>query len=216
MQCGLCGSSEHQLFYTQRRGLLSGREFWRCLHCELIQVPAEQRLSASEEKAIYDLHENDPDDLGYQQFLMRCMTPLQERLLPGAHGLDFGCGPGPALSAMLSAAGFPCTTYDIYYAHYPERLQAQYDFITCTEVIEHLAEPAKVIEQLVQCLRPGGLLALMTKRWQSLEQFKGWSYRNDPTHISFFHKDSCRWLAEHWQLAIEYDYQDVVLLRKPD
>ncbi|WP_301898841.1 class I SAM-dependent methyltransferase [Pseudidiomarina terrestris] len=215
MECGLCGAAQHELFYCQRRGLLSGREFWRCRSCQLIQVAPAQRLSPSEEKAIYDLHENDPDDPGYRRFLARCLTPLQPRLQPGAKGLDFGCGPGPALASMLNSAGFPCTTYDIYYAPYPERLRKTYDFITCTEVIEHLAEPAVILAQLSACLRPGGLLALMTKRWHNLEQFKGWSYRNDPTHISFFHADSFRWLAAHWQLEIEYDQQDVVLLRKP-
>lgn len=186
MHCGLCNQHTHELFYTQQRGILRGREYWRCCTCNLIQVPEQQRLSPGEEKAIYDLHENSPHDQGYRNFLARIAIPLQHHLRSGARGLDFGCGPGPTLSLMMAAAGFPCSTYDIYYAPYPERLQTSYDYITCTEVIEHLGQPAQVIQQLVNCVAPGGYLALMTKCWKDLEQFKGWSYRNDPTHISFF------------------------------
>ncbi|MGQ4277197.1 class I SAM-dependent methyltransferase [Pseudidiomarina sp. E22-M8] len=215
MSCGLCNQQAHELFYTQQRGPLMGRDYWRCRNCNLIQVSEQQRLSRNEEKAVYDLHNNDPNDQRYRDFLARVATPLQQQLTPGAQGLDFGAGPGPTLSLMMTAAGFPCTTYDIYYAPYPERLQARYDYITCTEVIEHLGQPAQVIQTLLSCLAPGGYLALMTKRWTDLEHFKGWSYRNDPTHISFFHRHSFDWLAKHWQLDIIYTSADVVILRVP-
>lgn len=216
MNCGLCNQQSHELFYTQQRGPLSGREYWRCCGCELIQVPAQQRLSPGEEKAIYDLHENSPDDQRYRDFLARIAIPLQRQLAPGARGLDYGCGPGPTLSLMMAEAGFPCSTYDIYYAPHPERLRESYDYITCTEVIEHLGRPAQVIQQLVDCLLPGGHLAFMTKRWRDLEQFKGWSYRNDPTHISFFHINSFAWLAHHWQLDNVYTSDDAMIFRLPD
>ena len=40
------------------------------------------------------------------RFLGRLAEPLVERLDPGASGLDFGCGPGPALAAMLTRRGY--------------------------------------------------------------------------------------------------------------
>ena len=64
-------------------------------------VPRSYHLSAADEKAQYDLHENDPNDPGYRAFLDRLAGPLDKRLAPHSHGLDFGCGPGPTLSVML-------------------------------------------------------------------------------------------------------------------
>lgn len=215
MRCGLCDASALEFFYQQARGTLKGREFWRCQQCQLIQVPARYRLSVADEKAIYDYHQNDPSDVHYRAFLERVATPLQQRLHPGAQGLDFGCGPGPTLSLMLTERGFPCAIYDLFYAPDTRVLAQTYDYITCTEVIEHLAAPAQVITQLCQCLKPGGWLALMSKRWQDLPHFKGWNYRNDPTHISFFHHDTIVWLAQHWSLRIDYISDDVVIFQAP-
>ena len=109
----------------------------------------------------------------------------------------------------------PTTTDDLYYANVPQRLQQQYDFITCTEVVEHLGQPREVFEQLVACLKPQGWLAIMTKRWLNRERFGTWFYLNDPTHISFFHLDTFHWLAEHFHLEIDYVAADVVMLRRP-
>ncbi len=215
MNCGLCGGNEHQLFYTQTRGTLQGREYWHCATCDLVHVPRHQHLSPQDEKAIYDFHQNDLHDEGYRKFLDRVAEPLQQRLPKGAQGLDFGSGPGPTLSVMMSASGYPCTTYDIYYDHYPERLETQYDYLTCTEVIEHVAEPAKVLQQLLVSLRPGGLLALMTQQWRSQEHFEFWSYANDPTHISFFHQRTFDWIAKHWRLDVNYAANDVIIFRVP-
>ena len=213
--CGLCYHPMSERFWQRHKGSLAGREYWRCTNCQLIQVPVAQRLDTAAEKAIYDLHQNEPNDVGYQRFLNRTAEPLAARLSAGAQGLDFGCGPQPALAAMLSAAGFPTTTYDLFYANVPHRLQQQYDFVTCTEVVEHLGQPREVFEQLVACLKPQGWLVIMTKRWLNRERFGTWFYLNDPTHISFFHLDTFHWLAEHFHLEIDYVAADVVMLRRP-
>jgi hypothetical protein len=38
--------------------------------------------------------------------------PLLARLAPASQGLDYGCGPGPALAAMLAEAGHAVALYD--------------------------------------------------------------------------------------------------------
>jgi len=213
-QCGLCGQAVTELFWRRDKGSLRGREYWHCTNCQLIQVPPTDRLDTAAEKALYDLHQNEPDDEGYRRFLNRTAEPLMARLPPGAQGLDFGSGPQPTLAAMLTTAGFPTTTYDLYYADVPQRLQQMYDFVTCTEVVEHLGQPLQVFAQLLACLKPQGWLAIMTKRWLNQERFKTWFYLNDPTHISFFHLDTFSWLAEHFDLRIDYVAADVVLLQR--
>ncbi|WMC10599.1 class I SAM-dependent methyltransferase [Oceanimonas pelagia] len=208
--CPLCDFSDHALFHQDRR------RYHRCARCGLIFVEPAQRLAAEAEKAEYDLHDNDPEDAGYRRFLSRLAAPLMARLAPGSVGLDFGCGPGPALAAMFNEAGFSVTTYDPYYAHYPERLQRQYDFVTCTEAIEHFYSPGREWRRLLAMLRPGGWLGLMTKLARDQAAFASWHYKQDPTHVCFFSRDTFVWLAERDGLGIEFIGADVILLHKPE
>ena len=66
MRCPLCSGRSIVSYYTDVR-----RDYLQCSICELIFVPSHQRLSQQEEKAIYDQHQNTPDDQGYREFLMR-------------------------------------------------------------------------------------------------------------------------------------------------
>ncbi len=179
-------------------------------------VPPEQQLDPAAEKAEYDLHENSLDDPGYRRFLGRLCDPLMARLPPGAGGLDFGCGPGPALSAMLEERGHPMALYDIYYRPDKMVLERRYDFITATEVVEHLAAPGRELERLWSLLVPGGWLGIMTKLALDRNRFAAWHYKNDPTHISFFSRESFLWLGGRWGVSPVFVAADTVLLQKPD
>ena len=180
----------------------------------MVHVPAQWHLAAQAERAEDDRHENDPDDAGYRQFLSRLATPLLERLAPESEGLDFGCGPGPALAAMLRESGHRVVLHDLYYHPNPEALTQRWDFITATEVVEHLAQPLLVLDQLWSCLKSGGWLGIMTKRVKNQDAFTHWHYKSDPTHISFFSAESFTWLAERWGARLEILGNDVVLLQK--
>lgn len=122
---------------TKHFARVDARDYWRCPACEATFLDPAQRLTQTEEQEHYRLHRNDVDDPGYRRFLSRLATPLLEKLAPGASGLDYGCGPGPALAAMLADAGHPMTLYDPLFRPDPSALAATYDFVTCTEVAEH-------------------------------------------------------------------------------
>jgi hypothetical protein len=209
MHCPLCSGRSIVSYYTDVR-----RDYLQCSICELIFVPSHQRLSQQEEKAIYDQHQNTPDDQGYREFLMRLAKPLLARLKSGSQGLDFGCGPGPTLSVILEEQGHNMTLYDLYYANDPAVLERQYDFITGTEVVEHLAEPGAELWRLWDLLEPGGYLGLMTKQVIGPEAFAGWHYKNDLTHISFFSKKTFTYLAQQWDSTPEFIGADVIIFRK--
>lgn len=211
LHCVLCHCEGLEAYSRDRR-----REYWRCPVCDLVQVPATWHLDPVEEKAHYDLHENDPGDAGYRRFLSRALDPVLERLESGAEGLDFGCGPGPVLSLMFREQGFDCREYDIFYAPDETLLQRQYDFITATEVVEHLAAPGEVLNRLWGLLRPRGVLAIMTKRVLDADRFANWHYRNDPTHIVFFHRRTFEWLARQWRAGLEFPGSDVALLLREE
>lgn len=128
--CPLCGSAT-RAFCEDR-----ARRYVECGDCGLVSADPASHLSAADERAIYDLHQNDPADAGYRGFLSRLADPLRAKLAPGMRGLDFGCGPGPALSIMLREAGIAMADYDPFYAPDATLLAAQYDVVTCTEVVD--------------------------------------------------------------------------------
>ncbi|AVI62688.1 class I SAM-dependent methyltransferase [Halomonas sp. GFAJ-1] len=208
-RCPLCNASEPALYHQDRR-----REYYQCATCALVFVPQEQHLTAAEEKAEYDQHQNSPHDTGYRRFLGRLFDPMLGKLTDGASGLDFGSGPGPTLSVMFEEAGHTMAVYDIYYAPNQDVLNRSYDFITATEVVEHLAAPGEVLSQLVANLTPGGYLGLMTKRVTSQEAFSRWHYINDPTHVSFFSEVTFRWWANKQGLAVEFPGKDTAIFTK--
>ncbi|BFM07475.1 class I SAM-dependent methyltransferase [Halioxenophilus aromaticivorans] len=185
------------------------------MNCQLVCVPSDYWLSSSQERVEYDLHENDLSDAGYRRFLSRIFNPVQKLLPDSASGLDFGCGPAPALADMFSSAGHSMALYDKFYADDKSVLEASYDFVTASEVVEHLQQPKDTLIQLWQCVRPGGYLAIMTKRWISQERFANWHYKNDPTHVVFFHLVTFMWLAAHLNGRLTVWSDDVVIMRKP-
>lgn len=209
LSCPLCCA-------TDAYGLpVAGKLYHRCRACELVWLDAAEHLDPEREKAVYDGHDNQVDDPRYRSFLMRAFGEVLSRLPPPASGLDFGCGPGPALIAMGREAGYQMVGYDKFYADFPELLMQQYDFITSTEVIEHIATPRAVLDGLWACLKPGGILVLQTQRVLDDERFKSWRYRHDPTHIVFFAEASFRALAARWQAQVEFPHADVAVITKP-
>ena len=209
MQCPLCDNLQIQAYYSDNT-----RDYWQCAGCRLVFVPKAFQLSEAQEKAEYDLHRNHPGDPGYRKFLSRLYLPMLEKQPPPAEGLDFGCGPGPALSHMFVEAGYTMQVYDKFYANNPGVLTRQYDFITCTEVVEHLSAPGKTLHSLFALIRPGGWLGIMTKLVIDKTAFAHWHYKNDLTHIGFFSRDTFEWLANRWGCHIEFFGNDVVLLQK--
>jgi len=209
MTCPLCIQDDVRIYFQDGR-----REFYRCTVCSLVFVPPRQFLPAEEEKKRYDLHRNSPDDLDYRRFLSRLFIPMQQRLAPGSAGLDFGSGPGPTLSRMFEEAGHSMKTFDHFYEHVPAVLERRYDFITATEVVEHLHDPKKELERLWACLKEGGWLGIMTSHAVPQEAFPLWNYKNDPTHICFFSLKTFAWLALQWNAEVTFADGDVVFFRK--
>ena len=208
-QCGVCGHPELREFQW-----VDERCYRRCPQCSATLMDPAGWLSEQAERAVYALHDNRPDDPRYRSFLHRLAGPLLEVLPPGQKGLDFGCGPGPALAQMLEEAGHQMALYDPAFFPDTSVLAEQWDFIVCTEVVEHLRHPLAVFRQLDQMIRPGGWLGIMTCFQTDDERFANWFYRRDPTHIVFYREATFSWLAKrfHWQMTVPR--KDVVLLHK--
>ncbi len=183
----------------------------RCDECKLVFKASEQHLESSEEKARYETHQNKEDD-GYIGFLNRLRVPLLEHIRGFKKGLDYGCGPGPVLKRLLERDGFFMRAYDPFFA--PELIQDSYDFITCTEAIEHFFNPQKEIEQMLSLLKQGGVLALMTQTYKENDDLSDWWYARDPTHVCFYHQETFEWLAQKYELDLLLNKQNLCFLKK--
>ena len=194
------------------------RPYLQCECCYLVFVSNAYWLSLDEEKAEYDLHENNADDQGYRQFLSRLCEPLSKRLdlslVGDCKGLDFGCGPGPTLSLMLEEKGAAMALYDPFYFNDKTVLDGTYDFICATEVVEHLSDPKKEFAQLFSMLKSGGWLGLMTKMVKNQQAFSRWHYINDQTHICFYSRATFEFIAEQVGASVTFVANDVILLQK--
>lgn len=210
LHCPLCTDargSDH--FYSDRH-----RDYYRCPNCYLVHVPDSQFLLPEAELKEYEKHQNSPDDAGYRKFLSRLFTPLNHRLSPVSHGLDFGSGPGPTLSLLFEEAGHQMNLFDPFYAPEKYVLTEQYDFITASEVVEHFHDPAAEFVLLWSLLKPGGCLGIMTKLVLDRAAFSCWHYKNDPTHVCFFSIKTMDWLAWQWQAKLLHFGKDVFIFQK--
>lgn len=206
--CPLCGAED-----TTALARVFERDYFECATCGLSFMHPDDRLERDAERERYDLHENDPADGRYRAFLSRLFDPLVARLEPGATGIDYGSGPGPALAAMLEGAGFPTSIYDPFYA--PDRgvLKRTYDFVTCTETAEHFFAPGEEFDRIDGLLRPGGWLGVMTTM-RSERPFRDWWYVRDPTHVVFYRPRTMEWIAERHAWSMHQRAPNVVLFRK--
>ena len=208
--CPLCETGNSVVFCKD-----SARTYLQCAHCHLIFVPRRFHLSDEAEQAIYDHHQNSPDDPRYRGFLNRLFDPMQDRIPRNSRGLDFGSGPGPTLSVMFAEAGHSMEIYDPFYSPSTAPLALEYEFVSCSEVVEHLCNPRTTLQQMWSCVRHGGILGIMTQFAPGRDSFTTWHYRNDPTHVSYFSIPTFKWLAADWNAELTILGNDVAIFRKP-
>lgn len=207
--CPLCKSLQ-----TVRVAEDKSRVFHHCAVCHLIFVPKQYHISPQSEKSHYDCHQNSASDPHYRQFLSQLVDPLVKCLRPNSHGLDFGSGPGPALPSMFMESGHRVDMYDPFYAPIETVWTRTYDFITSTEVLEHLADPGKELDRLWRHLNPGGWLGIMTRIWTNSQPFAQWYYKNDATHICFYTSATFKWIARSLNMQVKFIDTNVIILCK--
>lgn len=209
--CPLCLSSSNAIPFAK----LAAKEYWLCPQCDYTFLAPQFWLNHAEESAHYQLHDNRVDDPHYINFLNRLSIPLVKRLAPHAQGIDIGCGPGPALAITLSQQGYPCAHYDPLFFPNKALLTQQYDFVTATEVVEHLRTPAITWQLLHRLVKPKGLLAIMTSWRVAPEYFAQWHYPRDPTHIGFYQPTTFQWLADQWGWALDFPAENICIFQRP-
>ncbi len=213
MKCPLCLSPQTTHYFDdQRQNWL----YWLCQHCDFVFRDSKSLLPASEERARYETHNNGIESPGYVDFLMPVVKTLLPYLKSGDRGLDFGSGPGPILNILFEREGFVLRNYDPYFEPLDLKNLNPFEFVTCTEVFEHLYSPHREMEIITSLVKAGGFLLFMTQFRKDLSQFCNWSYRMDNTHVGFLNDKSLSWLAQNWGFEILSHQDRIALLRRRD
>ncbi len=153
--------------------------------------------------------------MGYVSFLKRLADPLMLKLRGNSKGLDFGCGPGPTLSVILKDKGHEIFNYDPYYFPDSSLLNNKYDFITCTEVLEHFYQPRKEFLLLDTLLKENNsFLGIMTQILPQGTDFNTWWYHRDPTHVSIYSLKTFLWISEWMGWKMQIPENGVVIYSK--
>lgn len=175
--CPLCNS----------KGVLFYREvFFLCSNCSGIFKSKSSLPNPDEERKRYEEHENDISDTRYQNFVSPITNAVLSHYSADSLGLDFGAGTGPVISAVLEGKGYSVRQYDPIFINDTKKLNLEYDYIVCCEVIEHFHTPAKDFALLKKMLKPGGHLFCMTHLYEKDIDFDKWYYKNDNTHVFFY------------------------------
>ena len=208
-KCIVCRSQTVVPFQT-----INTQVYWRCNTCRATFLEPSQMPDRRTEQKEYRLHENNPRDAGYQQFLNRLIHPLLKQFDDPRVGLDYGCGPGPAMPELLDDTGHTIHLYDPIFRPDKSLLQRTYDFITCTEVVEHFHHPADEFARFDGLLRPSGWLGILTCFQTEDAKFKNWHYRRDPTHVVFYREETMRYIAAQFGWQCHIPEKDVTIFQK--
>ena len=170
--------------------------YYKCSECGALFRPQRLLLSPEKEKARYETHNNDVNDIRYQQFVSPIVNAILKDCTQQQRGLDFGAGTGPVVSKLLRDQNYQISLYDPFFHNHPELLQQKYDYIVCCEVIEHFYQPAKEFALLKNLLKAGGRLYCMTEIYQPQIDFNRWRYRNDETHVFIYQAETLEWIRQ--------------------
>lgn len=186
-----------------------------CDNCKLVFTTTTFLPTRKEEEKRYKLHNNGIEFPGYVKFLNQAIKPALPLLTKDMIGLDYGCGPTPTLSVLLEQQGIKCENYDpIFFSEMPE---GPFDFIFATECFEHFFLPARELQKIKNLLKPNGYLIVMTEKWTKPEVFSRWTYAKDPTHVTFYHADTFRYISEKYKFnLLESPNPRVVLMQKEE
>lgn len=189
-KCLLCSCTVEK-FYSEK-----SKQYYKCNNCSSVMLDPKDYISKAAEGARYNTHNNDVFDPRYQRFVSPIVNSVIDRYDNTAIGLDFGAGPGPVITKMLNDKGYTLNLYDPFFHKLPENLQLKYDYIVCSEVMEHFHHPYDEFMKLDMMLNDNGSIFCLTDMYHDEIDFSKWYYKNDETHVFFYHMDALIWIKD--------------------
>ena len=209
VECIVCKSNLIKLFE-----IIKDKTYWKCNFCHAKFLDKKDYVDIETEKKHYLKHNNVIKDKGYRRFLSRLITPLKKYISKKDLGLDYGCGYCPALADILKEFGYKMELYDPFFFPNKNVFLKKYQFITCSEVIEHFFNPNEEFNKIDNMLDNNGWYAVMTSFMPEDYLFRDWYYIRDPTHVVFYEKKTFEVIAaeKKWKLIIPSN--NIVLFNK--
>ena len=85
--------------------------------------------------------------------------------------------------------------YDPFFFPNKNIFLRKFNFITCTEAVEHFNEPYKEFKKIDNLLAYNSWFGVMTSFMKENFNFSEWYYRRDPTHVVFYNKKTFQIIA---------------------
>jgi SAM-dependent methyltransferase len=213
--CPLCGSDS--VPNGIRRSKVSGGEFMlaRCVDCRYVFVrnprvdfhalyDADYYAGQGADHTV-DYHAEMADPRTIRIYEWRGITRIVNDLIglrPSTRWLDYGCGLGGLVRYASAETGCSIVGFEEGYAgewmvaagvpHVQREafagLAATFDVVTAVEMLEHVLDPVAVLREILELLRPGGVLFLTTGNAEPHgPDLTRWSYTSVPdVHVGFF------------------------------
>jgi len=172
--------------------------YYKCPECYGVFADEKNKPNKIEEKQRYELHDDDTNDAGYRKFVSPITSSIINDFNSESKGLDFGAGTSAIISVILHEQNYDIKNYDPYFHKHPEFLEEKYDYISSCEVIEHFYNPYKEFRLLKDMLKNGAKLYLMSEVYDEKIDFASWYYKNDPTHVFFYSKETFEWIKNNF------------------
>lgn len=208
VDCEVCGSSRRKEIFKKH-----GFPYHRCLECSHIYVSP--RVTAQLQGRIgseMDEADKDSEFLNVQRAYAGLICELLHARTSGPRLLDVGFGAG---HIMQTARAYGFESYGIdssraevdnlwpFFGRHVHQgvLGAEpipwgaFDVVVMSHILEHLADPALVLKEVLKSMRPGGLLYVAVPNTDSF-QFKlfgkNWDVFNPMVHLQYFNEASLR------------------------
>ncbi len=208
-ECRICGSSVVFQFAARNE------ELWRCRACGFLQVaeePSPETLDAIYSQSYFTSSKYKDDPVALSRENSRRLKMLSECADAHAEVLDAGCSTGDFVayakdSFQMYGNDYSEFAIQLAQERNPEladRLMAgrledsvwsdrQFDAICLWDVIEHIWDPVRALQDLLAHVRPGGAILLSTPAADSMmARALGvyWPFMTPPEHLSFFSLDA--------------------------
>ena len=213
--CPLCAGTARQPLFLSR-----GFRIVRCTTCGLAQT-----------QGVDDATVQYPPFDQRDTVVVRALRAITEQLLrerralvvrrkPGGRLLDFGCGNG-AFARTMARAGYDVVGIEpfslgravtepglrLWNAPLRECRDelGVFDVITLWQVLEHVRNPAMLLDSLLEHLRPDGVMIVSVPNfasWQSHFFGPSWFHLDPPRHLSHFDRASLASLLARAHLEI--------------
>lgn len=214
MNCPLCNSSD-SVQLGSRNVEHAHRDFYRCGYCDCIHVPESQHPPKEEEIRRYATHNNQYGNPAYRTYLEKILEGATEWMgsLNDYRVLDYGGGEEEVLARMLREKAIEAECWDPIYG-YDKLDSTPYDRIICCEAAEHFANPKNEFQRMKKILRPGGLIYVVTRLSDTIDQPLQWWYINDSTHLVFYSCRSWEYIADSFGFTLlRCDSESRILLQ---